>query len=134
MQHRGHVWTLAVVLGILLGLLGMHTLSGDAMGHGPGTPVSAAHASGTSPHDSAATAPDGSSEASATAASESPVHPGMLSACVLVLLAALPLIVPPSASLGLRPRLQRMPGGMACLSRAAAPRPPSHIVLCISRT
>lgn len=134
MQHRGHVWTLAVVLGILLGLLGMHTLSGDATGHGHGTPVSAAHASSTSPHDSAATAPDGSSEASATAASESPVHPGMLSACVLALLAALTLIVPPSASLGLRPRLQRMPGSMASLSRAAAPRPPSHIVLCISRT
>lgn len=127
MPHRSHSWMLAVVLGIVLGILGMHTLSGDAMGHG--MPVSAGH-SDAAPHSSS----HASTGASAADADESPPHPAMLTACVLALLAALTLIFPPSASLGLLPRLQRMPGGRASPSRAAPPRPPSHIVLCISRT
>jgi len=132
MPHRSHLWVLTVVLGIVLGLLGMHTLSGDAMGHGPGMSMSAAHASATAPH---AAAPHVSSGAPGAAdVSDPPLHSSMLMSCVLALLAALTLIVPPTASVGLRPRLHRMPGSRASLTRAAPPRPPSHIVLCISRT
>lgn len=135
MPHRSHLWALTVVLGIVLGLLGMHTLSGDAMGHGPGMSMSAGHASGASPHDPAGPASPVSSGAPDTAdVSEPPLHSAMLMSCVLALLAALTLIAPPTASVGLRPRLHRMPGGRASLTRAAPPRPPSHIVLCISRT
>lgn len=35
MPHRNHLWALTVVLGIVLGLLGMHALSGDAMATAP---------------------------------------------------------------------------------------------------
>ena len=132
MPHRSHLWVLTVVLGIVLGLLGMHTLSGDAMGHGPGMSMSAGQASATSPHDSASHVSSGAPVAAHL--SEPPLHSAMLMSCVLALLAALTLIVPPTASVGLRPRLHRMPGGRASLTRAAPPRPPSHIVLCISRT
>ncbi|WP_313354894.1 DUF6153 family protein [Microbacterium sp.] len=133
MPHRSHRLALTVVLGIVFGLLGMHTLSGDAMGHGPGM-MSPAHASGVSPHDSASAPALASYETSAAEASGPPLSSDMLMVCVLALLAAVALIAPPSSSLGLSPRLHRMPGGRASLTRAAPSRPPSHIALCISRT
>lgn len=127
MQHRKRLWALTVVLGIMLGLLGMHTFSADGMGHGP----SADHAM------SAAAASVHGDTAHGVPAAQAPDHPvptTMAMACVLALLAALVLLVPPPASVSLRPRLHRLPRGTASVFRTAPLHPPSLIALCISRT
>ncbi|QMU96966.1 hypothetical protein FVO59_06815 [Microbacterium esteraromaticum] len=119
----------------------MHTFSGDAMGHGTNPDHAMSAAAGTAAtvhhaddHREARSAEAWSAEAPVADAPGPPAHAAMAMTCVLALLAALMLVVRPSASVIIGRSLQRMPCGRASASRAAPARPPSHIALCISRT
>ncbi|MFF5624960.1 hypothetical protein ACFY5A_06305 [Microbacterium sp. NPDC012755] len=151
---------LAVVLatGVIVGLLGMHALDvhgtvhaavgahGPAAGaahdapvhvaavgtHGPTVGVHAEYGSVSA--DALAAAPSsGGALLSSSGCADCDAGGGMWTACVLALLAGLLLLLVPRARRRLHPALPRL------LSRedfadAAFPRPPSLIVLCISRT
>lgn len=131
---------LAVVLatGVIVGLLGMHALDVHgtvhaAVGtHGPTVGVHAEYGSVSA--DALAAAPSsGGALLSSSGCADCDAGGGMWAACVLALLAGLLLLLVPRAHRRLHPALSRL------LSRevfadAAFPRPPSLIVLCISRT
>ncbi|MGN7979364.1 DUF6153 family protein [Microbacterium sp. 22195] len=137
-RSTGMPLLLAIALGVILGLLGMHTFSADPVGHGPGL-VSHTIESDDSAHGSTLSAaahgePRSTAPGLSSAAQPEPSHPGMLMTCVLALLAGLLLAIRPS-------RVQRVLRGIrwaarsrASASRTAPRRPPSHIALCISRT
>jgi hypothetical protein len=126
----------ALALGVVLGLLGMHTFSADPLGHGPSGPSHAIGASvggspGAGAHTSGAEVGTGETPAAHHAP---PSHSAMVMTCVLALLAGLLLAGRPAPALLRAPRTRSVARGRASISRAAPRRPPSHIALCISRT
>ncbi|GAA2873682.1 DUF6153 family protein [Microbacterium arabinogalactanolyticum] len=138
-RSTGAPLLLAIALGVVLGLLGMHTFSADPVGHGPGLVTHAVEADDAA-HDSplSATAhgePGSPAQGLSSAAQPEPSHSGMAMTCVLALLAGLLLAIRPSLA---RRVLRRIRSGAvrsrASASRTAPRRPPSHITLCISRT
>lgn len=121
---------LLLTLGIVVGLLGMHTFTADPLGHGA---VPQIHASsnmvddaGMAPHQPAGDAP--------LTVHPDPAHTGMGMMCVLALLAVLLLVVRPSLTQLFVTRIRSAGRIRASASRTAPRRPPSQIVLCISRT
>lgn len=131
---------LAVVLatGVIVGLLGMHALDVHgtvhaAVGaHGPA--VGAHDAYGSVSADALAAAPSsGGVLLSSSGCADCDADGGMWAVCVLALLAGLLLLLVPRAHRRLHPALSRLlPREL--FADAAFPRPPSLIVLCISRT
>ncbi|MFF3026270.1 hypothetical protein [Microbacterium sp. NPDC057944] len=152
---------LAVVLatGVIVGLLGMHALDvhgtahaaagthGPAVGaahdapvhvaavgaHGPAVGVVHAEYGSVSADAFAAAPPSGGVLLSSSGCADCDAGGGMWAACVLALLAGLLLFLVPRAHRRLHPALSRLPS-REVFADAAFPRPPSLIVLCISRT
>ncbi|WP_223587364.1 DUF6153 family protein [Microbacterium sp. OVT16B] len=131
---------LAVVLatGVIVGLLGMHALDVHgtvhaAVGaHGPAVGAHAEHGS-VSAAALAAAPSSGGALLSSSGCADCDAGGGMWAACVLALLAGLLLLLVPRAHRRLHPALSRLlPREL--FADAAFPRPPSLIVLCISRT
>ncbi|PRB08174.1 hypothetical protein CQ047_12445 [Microbacterium sp. MYb72] len=144
---------LAVVLatGVIVGLLGMHALDVHGTAHAAvgthGPAVGAAHdapvhvaavgvhaAYGSVSADALAAAPSsGGALLSSSGCADCDADGGMWAVCVLALLAGLLLLLVPRAHRRLHPALSRLlPREL--FADAAFPRPPSLIVLCISRT
>lgn len=130
------------VLMIIVGLLGMHTFSSEAAGHG--TTVGA-HSSSTVDH---ATPADSHSDAVAATASSAELapcddacmtgstggHSGMLSACILALLAGLLLLLRPLFAYRLSPPLRVLMSRLRPTVGDTLSRAPSLTFLSISRT
>jgi hypothetical protein len=116
---------IAVTAAIIVGLLAMHSLNSHTETAAPATSATM-HDSGTADHGTAQPATDGE-------CAECGGHPGMLAIiCVLVLLALSLLIVLPRLGLTWGAALR---AGPAEVVRATVfSRPPSLLVLCISRT
>lgn len=137
----------AAVLMIIVGLLGMHTLSAGPSGHGSMamgqhlsmTAEQAAMPGDASPHADAFAAHSvapmaGAAVSGAVDEAASGPHDGTMLACVLALLAGLLLLIAPALHRGVlllaSPRLARP--FLAVTS--VRPRPPSLVFLSISRT
>ena len=137
-RSTGMPLLLAIALGVVLGLLGMHTFSADPVGHGPGLvshAVEAADAAHDSPLSAATHGEPGSpAQGLSSAAQPEPSHSGMVMTCVLALLAGLLLVIRPSLAQRALRRIRSAVRSRASASRTAPRRPPSHIALCISRT
>jgi H+/Cl- antiporter ClcA len=137
-----HALLLLLALAVLLiaGLLGMHTFTGDAMGHGTPATMSAAHTvvSDGSPDSRHAMTADATAAShdcdDSCATGHGGDHASMGAACVLALLAGLLLILPPLL-LGRRGlhHLLRVPASDPPAG-LRPPRPPSLLLLSISRT
>jgi len=137
-RSTGMPLLLAIALGVVLGLLGMHTFSADPVGHGPGLVTHAVEADDAA-HDPplSATAhgePGSPAQGLPSAAQPEPSHSGMVMTCVLALLAGLLLVIRPSLAQRVLRRIRSAVRSRASASRTAPRRPPSHIALCISRT
>lgn len=135
--RRGHsvartlLLLIAVTGAVIVGLLAMHSLNAHAATDtGHQTSVAAASLSSVADHHAD---PSVTGEPCADCGSE---HSDMFAmACVLAVLATVLLIMRPSAVmrwLSILPRPRSSVGVALCNRRA--PRPPSLIVLCISRT
>ena len=137
-RSTGMPLLLAIALGVVLGLLGMHTFSADPVGHGPGLvshAVEAADAAHDSPLSAATHGEPGSpAQGVSSAAQPEPSHSGMVMTCVLALLAGLLLVIRPSLAQRVIRRIRSAVRSRASAFRTAPRRPPSHIALCISRT
>lgn len=127
------------VLMIIVGLLGMHTFSSEAAGHG--TTVGA-HSSTAVDH---ATHAGGHTAATALSAESAPCddacmtgspsgHSDMLSACILALLAGLLLLLRPLFAHRLSPPLRVLMSRLRPLVGTNLSRAPSLTFLSISRT
>lgn len=137
-RSTGMPLLLAIALGVVLGLLGMHTFSADPVGHGPGL-VSHAIEADDAAHDSPLSAathgePESPAQGFSSAAQPEPSHSGMVMTCVLALLAGLLLVIRPSLAQRALRRIRSAVRSRASASPTAPRRPPSHITLCISRT
>ena len=137
-RSTGMPLLLAIALGVVLGLLGMHTFSADPVGHGPGL-VSHTIESDDSAHGSTLSAPTHGepgppAHGFSSAAEPESLHPGMVMTCVLALLAGLLLAIRPSLAQRVLRGIRWAVRSRASASRTAPRRPPSHIALCISRT
>lgn len=100
--------------------------------HGPAAGVHAEYGSVSA--DAFAAAPSsGGALLSSSGCADCDTDGGMWAACVLALLAGLLLLLVPRAHRRLHPALSRLPS-REVFADAAFPRPPSLIVLCISRT
>lgn len=137
-RSTGMPLLLAIALGVVLGLLGMHTFSADPVGHGPGLVTHAVEADDDardSPLSAATRGEPGSpAQGVSSAAQPEPSHSGMVMTCVLALLAGLLLVIRPSLAQRVIRRIRSAVRSRASASRTAPRRPPSHITLCISRT
>ena len=137
-RSTGMPLLLAIALGVVLGLLGMHTFSAAPVGHGPGLvshAVEAADAAHDSPLGAATHGEPGSpAQGVSSAAQPEPSHSGMVMTCVLALLAGLLLVIRPSLAQRVIRHIRSAVRSRASASRTAPRRPPSHIALCISRT
>lgn len=138
LSPRGLLFLIGLALMLIIGLLGMHTFSGDAGGHG--TPVAAESSAvvataGMDPgmaadhHDATPTACAG-----ACMTGSGGDHMSMATVCVLALLAGFLLILPPLLldRFGLR-RVLQAPAGLSAAG-LHLPSPPSLLFLSISRT
>ena len=137
-RSTGMPLLLAIALGVVLGLLGMHTFTADPVGHGPGLvthAVEAVDSAHDSPvHAAAHGAPGSPAHGISSAAQPEPSHSSMVMTCVLALLAGLLLAIRPSLAQRVLRGIRWAVRSRASASRTAPRRPPSHIALCISRT
>ncbi|SDR99844.1 DUF6153 family protein [Agrococcus carbonis] len=125
---------LLALAALIVGLLGMHTLSAAPSGHGSAAPtqsIAAGHHASHAMTDAAAAGHDDGDGAAQPAPTHD--HTAMIT-CVLALLAGLVLLLPPArggaAALLVLPRLaSRAPGVVG-----HAMPPPSLVLLSISRT
>ncbi|MBX3195137.1 DUF6153 family protein [Leucobacter sp.] len=125
------------VLLIIVGLLGMHTFSSEAAGHGTASVSHSAVASNHSEAGVAGTLSDPSAECSGTcqpSTSPAPEHQEMVTACVLALLVGILLLAPPVLLHRFGSVLWRPAGLWLLMSTSILPREPSLITLSISRT
>jgi len=133
---HGLMFLIGLALMLIVGLLGMHTFSGDVSGHGaPATAassvvVAAAGMDHTMPADHGATSADCAGACVTDPAGD---HMSMATVCVLALLVGFLLILP--SVLG-RLDLRRLLYVPTRLSAAGSrlPKPPSLLFLSISRT
>lgn len=126
-----------LVLMIIVGLLGMHTFSAEAAGHGT---ASVSHTAVTSEHpESGTTGALSDTSAECNAICHANTQPGhgqldMATACVLALLVGILLLAPPILLYGFRPLEWGTASSWRLTSTSVLPRAPSLIVLSISRT
>lgn len=136
---RGVLSGMMLVTAVIIGLLAMHTLNlhGTAAADAPATmSMSAAVDQPTAPHSTAEMHAQGSPTSSSDtscAGCATDDHAGMAMMCVLALLLALLLLVPPRVLHGWTRSLLR-PSLDEDLTAQVRPRAPSLHVLCISRT
>lgn len=126
------------VLMILVGLLGMHTFTSNAFGHGSGSASSAitasvpiAHGEVSGTHSATSAECDGACYASA---GDRQGHMDAATACMLALLVGLLLLAPPLLLHRFGSLPWSTPGSSRLTSTSVLPRPPSLTVLSISRT
>lgn len=125
------------VLMIIVGLLGMHTFSAEAAGHGTASithPVVA-----TEHSESGTTGALSGTSAECNAICHANTEPGhgqmdMTTACVLALLVGILLLAPPILLYGFGPLVWGTASSWRLLSTSVLPRAPSLIVLSLSRT
>lgn len=125
------------VLMIIVGLLGMHTLSAEAAGHGTAS-ISHAAVATEQPESGTTVALSGTST-ECNALCHANTEPGhgqmdMATACVLALLAGILLLAPPILLHRFGPLLWSTTSLWHLTSTSVLPRPPSLVVLSISRT
>ncbi|WP_298866245.1 DUF6153 family protein [uncultured Microbacterium sp.] len=133
-----------VALAIITGLLGMHTLTGSHASPTAETTMANVHSAGVAPATSvggagAAAMEEGSSAGHCAGDCSYPAgmpdHSMLMMVCVLALLAAVIILLAPTALALLAYTLARAHArGRSLLARLPHPRPPSLIVLSISRT
>ena len=129
-----------LVFALVVGVLSMHTLSADSSGHAP---TAMAHGQAATSHaDASAEAAAPTTGHGASAPVQGPVegpgpdrgHADMLTLCVLALLAGLLLLLPPAVLLISRSANPFRAPALHPFRAAPPPRPPSLILLSISRT
>lgn len=135
---RGVVLGVLLVAAVIVGLLAMHTLNlhGTAAAEAPASMSMAASEPAHASHSpaTAAASGDAQSERSVSCAGcSADDHSGMAMICVLALLLAMLLLIPPGVLRRGPGTVLRTPLAEVVLARLA-PRPPSLHVLCISRT
>jgi hypothetical protein len=145
-RHRGDssVRTILTVVGavllVIIGLLGMHTFSAGSSGHSSTTHMNVSHEAAHPSHvmgaSHAATAVASTNcDDGCVAATHQPMsHDDMMMACVLALLAGFALLLPLARLTRTSVSLRRLSRQVELRIREVLPRPPSLIVLSISRT
>ena len=133
-----------VALAVIMGLLGMHTLTGSHASPAAETTMASVHSAGVALATSVggagvAAVEDGSSVDHCTGDCSYPAgmpdHSMLMMVCVLALLAAVIILLAPTALALLAYTLARVHArGRSLLARLPHPRPPSLIVLSVSRT
>ncbi|WP_136708050.1 DUF6153 family protein [Agromyces sp. H66] len=131
------ILSLLAAIGVIVGLLAMHTISSQGPAHGHSTEASTGQqveesSIGAVPVWAAIDAePCGDSCASP---SHGPDHSMLMVTCVLALLVVLIVLAPPSMLAKLASALALWRRYAIVLGRVARPRPPSLSLLSISRT
>ncbi len=131
------ILSLLAAIGVIVGLLAMHTISSQGAPHGHGTEASTGqHVEESSIGAVAVWAAIDADPCSDNCASPShgPDHSMLVVTCVLALLVVLIVLAPPSMLAKLASALALWRQHAMVLGRVAWPRPPSLLLLSISRT